>query len=112
LIQHFAGTWINYTKNTSTQITLSKDGSFSESYEASYSGNFSNQYGDNMGGWGTARQDQSQGRWTVRGDRQQGTIIIIKNNGEQITLEYKVHVEKGETFWNEYLFNGDLYGKK
>ncbi|HGJ67334.1 TPA: SHOCT domain-containing protein [bacterium] len=112
LMQHFVGTWTNYTKNTSTQITLSKDGSFSENYEASYSGNFSNQYGNDMGGWGTARQDQSQGRWTVRGDRQQGTIIITKNNGEQITLEYKVHVEKGETFWNEYLFNGDLYGKK
>jgi hypothetical protein len=112
LMQHFAGTWVNSTTNTETQMTLAPDGSYFENYEASYSGGFSNQYGSDLGGWGTARQDQGQGRWTVRGDRQQGSIIITKKDGGQIVLEYKVHVENGETYWKEYWFNGKLYGKK
>ena len=38
-------------------------------------------------------------------------IIIRHANGNEETLEYRVHVEKGETYWREYWFNGKLYNK-
>jgi hypothetical protein len=85
LMQNFAGTWINYTANTETKIVLYPNG--------------------------TANQNQGQGSWTVFGDRKQGKIIIKLQNGKENILEYKVHEEKGQTDWNKYWFNGQLYGK-
>jgi hypothetical protein len=29
-----------------------------------------------------------------------------------MNIQYRVHVENGETYWNEYWFNGDLYGRQ
>jgi hypothetical protein len=62
--------------------------------------------------WGTARNDQSQGRWTAQGSREQGVITITYSNGSSSSVEYRVHVENGETYWNEYWFNGELYGRE
>ena len=55
--------------------------------------------------------DKSQGKWTVRGNKESGTIIVKLNNGEEIYYEYRVHKEKGYTYYNEYWFNGDHYAK-
>ncbi len=112
LMQNFAGTWVTMTKNTQTKVFLSPDGRYSENYEASYSGSSSDQYGDETMAWGTARNDNSQGQWTARGTREQGVITINYSNGNTTTVEYRVHVENGETFWNEYWFNGELYGRE
>lgn len=112
LMQQFAGTWVSYTRDTETKMTLMPSGDYLENYEASHSGQFRNQYGDQTGYWGAARQNQGRGRWTVRGNREQGQIIITFQDGRQTTLEYRVHVEKGQTYWNEYLFNGELYSKQ
>jgi len=112
LMQHFAGTWVNYTTNTETKVALAADGRFWSNYEASYSGQFSNGLGDTTGAWGTANQDQGEGRWTVRGDRSQGAITLSYANGNQETVQYQVHDENGETYWAEYYFNGKLYGKQ
>jgi len=106
--QFFAGTWETMTTNTMTSYTLFPDGTFTGNYEASYSGN-------RVGGvnpWGLARQDQQKGRWTVRGTRESGVLVLRYPDGRQETVNYRVHVEKGETYWNEYLFDGVLYGKK
>ena len=111
LMRQFAGTWTNYTTNTATKITLAPNGNYFENYEASYSGNFRDGLGNDTGNWGTASQDQGQGRWTVSGNRQQGKIVIRLKDGGENVLEYKVHEEKGQTYWNEYWFNGQLYGK-
>lgn len=112
LMQHFAGTWVNNTRNTETKRTLTPNGEYFENYEASYGGQFRNQYGEQTGYWGTAGQDQNRGRWTVRGNREQGQIVITFQDGRQIVVEYKVHVEKGQVYWREYWFNGELYGKQ
>jgi len=112
LMQHFAGTWINYTTNTETKMALAADGRFWSNYEASYGGQFNNELGDTTGAWGTANQDQGEGRWTVRGDRSQGAITLSYANGNQETVQYQVHVENGQTYWAEYYFNGKLYGKQ
>jgi len=47
----------------------------------------------------------------VRGNSKQGKIIIILDDGKENILDYKVHEEKGQTYWNEYWFNGQLHGK-
>ncbi len=112
LTEHFAGTWYNYTKSTATYVHLLADGTYAENYEASYSGSSSDQYGNEDLTWGTARSDQTSGRWTARGTKEQGVLVITYENGNQREIEYRVHVENGQTYWSEYYFNGELYGKK
>lgn len=111
LMQNFVGTWTNYTTNTATTITLAPNGAYYENYEASYSGRFNDGGGDDLGSWGNTGQSQNQGTWTVVGDRKQGKIIIKLQDGTENVIEYKVHEENGQTYWNEYWFNGQLYGK-
>ncbi|KPK86190.1 MAG: hypothetical protein AMS27_05600 [Bacteroides sp. SM23_62_1] len=108
LIQHFAGNWASFTTSTSTWMCFCSDGSYSEQYEAAYSGNFD----DGSGNWSAANQDSGQGRWTVRGTKEAGQIIVRMNNSQEIIYEYKVHQEKGYTYYNEYWFNGRHYSKK
>lgn len=33
-------------------------------------------------------------------------------DGREVVVEYQVHIEKGKTYWREYWFNGELYGKQ
>ena len=106
MIKYFAGSWTNYTSHTSTSITLLPDGRYIENYESSYGGELYD-----GGYWSAAGQSQDDGRWTVMGNKQQGRILVKLNNGNEITYDYKVHVKDGHTYWNEYYFNGYLYGK-
>jgi len=104
---YFVGTWVSTTKNTETRMTFRPDGTFSEYGEASYSGGAGTDEA-----WGTANNNSSSGRWTARGTREQGVIAITYQNGSQRDIQYQVHVEGGETYWSEYYFAGDLYGKQ
>jgi len=109
LVRHFSGTWASVTSSTLATMTLAPDGTYSSSYEASYWGQDAETgYSD----WDVTGQQRNQGRWTVRGNREQGAIVITYPNGNETVLEYQVHVEKGHTYWNEYLFNGKLYSKR
>ena len=112
LMQNFAGTWVTMTRNTETRVTLAPDGGYYENYEASYSGSSSDGLGNQDMAWGAAGNNQSQGRWTAQGSREQGVITITYSNGNSTSIEYRVHVENGETYWNEYWFNGELYGRQ
>lgn len=109
IMKHFSGSWTTTTTNTQTWVTLRPDGTFSDQYESSYSGNFNDQYGNDMGSWGQANQQNASGKWTVNGNREQGTITLIYSNGEQTVVQYKVNQEKGQTYYNEYWFNGTFY---
>ena len=109
---YFVGTWVNTTTNTETRMTFRPDGTFSEYGEASYSGSSNDQYGNQDMAWGTANDNTSSGRWSARGTRERGVIIITYQGGKQREVQYQVHVEKGETYWGEYFFAGDLYGKQ
>lgn len=102
---NLVGTWVTMTKSTETTVTLAADGNFYTNYVAGYSGTESGQ-------WGLAREDKSAGRWLVRGSREQGVVVLRYANGKEETIQYKVHREGGEVYWNEYWFNGDLYGRK
>jgi len=110
LMSFFAGKWSTFTTNTSTDIYLYPNGVYSEHYESSYSGSFQDG-GVDAGNWGAGNQSNDSGKWMVQGTRETGTITIITPDGEQQTVEYHVHVENGETYYNEYWFNGSLYSK-
>jgi len=109
---HFVGTWVTTTTNTERRVTLHSNGRFSMNYEASYSGRSNDQYGNQTMAWGQAGQQGSQGRWSVQGTRERGTLTLVFDNGETSRVPYRVHVERGETFWGEYWFDEQLYGKQ
>jgi hypothetical protein len=111
LVRAFAGTWATMSANTETRVTLAANGQFSLYSESSYGGSFSDSGGGDAGGWGTAGSDESRGRWTVRGSRQKGVITLVYESGERADIPFSVHVENGETYWNEYWFDGVLYGR-
>lgn len=112
LSAHFIGMWANATANTLTNFELFADGTFSSTYEAGYSGKFQNELGHQTGNWGVTGQEGSRGRWTVRGNKEEGALILTWPNGEQEMIKYRVHREKGQTYWNEYRFDGALYSKR
>jgi len=62
LMRHFAGNWASFTTNTSTWICFCPDGTYSEQYEAAYSGQTTDGWGNATGDWSTYGQDKSQGR--------------------------------------------------
>jgi hypothetical protein len=112
LVGHFAGRWASVTSHTLANVTLSPNGDFIYHYEAGYSGEFQNELGDQTGNWGVTGQDKTRGRWTVRGNKEQGVILITYGDGSVEQVEYRVHVEKGQIYWNEYWFDGKLYSKR
>jgi hypothetical protein len=112
LVSHFSGTWVHTTGSTTTWVTMAPTGEFSTNYEAGYWGQLNDQLGNQTGNWDVNSSEKSQGRWTVRGNREQGNIIITYPNGSETYVQYRVHVEKGQTYWNEYKFDGNHYSKR
>jgi len=107
-VKNLAGKWTTVTTNTETSYYLYADGTFSRDYEANY--------WDTSGGgggpeWGANNREQNTGKWKVKGNAEKGVMTLIYNNGNEEQIEYAVHVEGGETYWNEYYFNGDLYSR-
>ena len=109
LVYKFAGRWDHVTSNTLTNLYLKPDGTYEESYEAGYGGQFQDQGGYQTGHWGATGTEQGQGRWTIHGTLKRGTLTLIAPNGSRIVYQYKVHYKNGEYYWGEYFFNGKLY---
>ena len=103
LAQHFVGTWKTYTKYSERTVWLYPNGTYRDSYTASYGG------GESPGA--IARDDSAQGRWSVNGTKEQGTITFSDNSGSS-QIQYRVHVKNGHTYYSEYFFDGVLYGKQ
>jgi len=38
-------------------------------------------------------------------------LVINSPDGTEKVWQYNVHVEKGETYWREYVIDGTLYRK-
>ena len=110
IAHYFEGKWTTFSTNTTTSIYLYANGLYSENYEATYSGNFENG-GTNTGNWGASNQSSDQGKWTIKGTKDHGQIIVTLNNGNQVLYNYQVHSENGQTFYSEYWINGSLYSK-
>jgi hypothetical protein len=112
LFYKFVGRWDSATSNTLHNIYLKPDGSFEDSYEAGYSGQFTDQGGFQTGNWGATGNEQAGGRWTIRGTLRQGTITLIHGNGKRTNYRYQVHCRGSECYGSEYFFNGKLYSVK
>jgi hypothetical protein len=112
LLYKFAGRWDSATSNTLHNIYLKPDGSFEDSYEAGYSGQFANQGGFQTGNWGATGNEQAGGRWTIQGTLRQGTITLIHGNGKRTNYRYQLHCRGSECYGGEYFFNGKLYSVK
>jgi len=109
LVWKFAGKWSHYTPHTETHMILAPDGSYSDSYDASYGGQFFDQGGYQTGHWGGTGSERGRGRWRITGTLKRGRIFITKQDGSETELSYQVHIKNGEIYWGEYFFNGDLY---
>ena len=106
-----AGSWRSVSASSQSQFSLGADGRFSEYSESTHSGNFSDQYGNDTGNWGTGGAQQAAGTWSARGTKERGSIQFVYNDGKRSSYAYSVHVENGTVYWNEYYFGGVLYGK-
>jgi hypothetical protein len=113
----FVGRWAAYSGSsgggTLSNYTFYPDGTFSDASETSYSTEYSSD------GWGmpdthvgAVGTSSSRARWTVRGSERQGQIIITFPDGSENVIDYRVHVQKGETYWREYWFNGRHFRKQ
>ncbi len=89
LQRQMAGQWWGYSGSTERTIGLCADGSYFDSMEASYSGQGSDQYGNQTMAWGQASQGGDQGRWTVSGRAQSGTIHVVYGNGSSRNIDYR-----------------------
>lgn len=111
VVRHFCGTWKNMTENSETTITLAPDGTFHYGFESVITGSSLSKYGGPTTDFGTASQDSSSGRWSIKGTMQQGVITYINQDGSRESYPYQVHVKNGQPYWSEYLINGVLYFK-
>lgn len=109
LMQHFAGHWSRHSQHADMYMSFYPDGTYAEQTDISASGDFTDGAGNWTGGWSAAGGDKGQGRWTVRGNKDQGTIIVKMNDGNEYYYEYRVHIEDGYKYYNEYYFNGEFY---
>jgi len=112
LARHFAGMWAHASSSTLVNLEFHSNGDFEYISEGGYSGSFSDQYGNQTGNWGVSSNDKTKGRWTVRGTKEEGVIIINYADGSENWIEYHVHQSKGQTYWREYYFDGKLYSKR
>jgi len=110
LARIFVGRWASYSGNnqggTLRNYTFNADGTFTDDRETSYNINTPD---SNIGAYG---RGGGRARWKVRGGERQGRILLIFPNGNQNHIDYRVHVERGQTYWREYRFNGRLFRKQ
>lgn len=88
LANQIAGVWWGYAGSTERQIGLCPGGAYKDYTESGYSGQSYNSLGDQTMAWGAASQGGGQGRWTIQGDTQSGTIYVQYNNGQSRALHY------------------------
>lgn len=110
LVRLLSGTWKDFRSTGHTLITLEPNGAFAFYIDYATWGEFSEASGGEVtGNWGYGNSNNLQGTWSVTGTPQQGVITYQAQDGSQGTLKYQVLIEKGQTFWNEYYFDGVLY---
>ena len=79
-MQQMAARYYGFQGSTETKAALCPNGVYYDASESGYSGQSHNSLGNETMAWGTAGQNQGQGRWTAQGTVQQGVITITYNN--------------------------------
>jgi hypothetical protein len=96
LMQYLAGEWYSYSSGTTIYgsagtertMTLCPDGFFRDSSEFGASG---------TGEWGVASAGGGQARWSIQGDRTQGTITVTYGDGRSRRFGYRVGSKQEQT---------------
>lgn len=101
------GKWKDIRSSGNTIIELFSNGQYS--YYSDYSAGNSSSGQTN---WGYGNSNTDRGTWKAQGTARQGTIYYQSQDGSRDTLSYHVHVEKGQTYWSEYIFDGKIYVKQ
>ncbi len=112
LVKHFAGYWWRYSGTSAlsheTLIYLGPDGTFRDRHEDAANlanrdraGNVTSQY---LG----QSQGKGRGRWTVRGTKEQGVILVRRADGSSMEIAYRVKPSRPQKY-GAYYFNGRLY---
>ena len=109
--KQFVGRWMSIGKTSQSTLTIDADGTYAFGSESTHSGQFRDSGGNDTGHWGVMGQNQQRGYWAARGTREQGVFQLITPAGVSSTVDYRVHVEKGLTYWNEYYIDGKLYAR-
>jgi len=93
LMQAFAGRYYGYsaagqmTGGTERRLTLCADGRFRYGSETAYSGF--------EGEWQQGGGNANQGRWSIHGSKQQGTIILSYENGARDKVSFRATDNQG-----------------
>lgn len=111
IAKQLVGRWMSIGKYSQTTLTIYADGTYAFGSESTYSGQFRDAGGNDTGHWGVLGQSQQRGHWTARGTREQGVFQLVSPAGAASTVDYRVHVENGKVYWNEYYIGGKLYGR-
>lgn len=90
-----AGIWWGYSGSTERKIGLCPGGRYMDYSESSYSGRGYDSGGYETHSWGAAGGGANQGRWSIQGDYQQGTIYVQTDNGRSFSLPYSQVGEPG-----------------
>jgi len=108
LMQYFAGKYYSYTSGstiygsagTERRVMLCPNGLFYDSSEFSASG-------QGEVNWGGAQSSSGAARWSIRGNKSQGTITIIRPNGRSEEIPYQVE-SRGIIYFNgiKFAFEG------
>lgn len=107
LHEALAGQWS--TIDETNRFWLYKDGTFSYKYE--YAAWSDPSVSPDLT-WGVSNQSSSRGTWEAEGTKESGVLTFKYEDGSVKEMNYNVFVEKGQTYWNEYKFNGTMYVRK
>ncbi len=112
MMRHFAGHCWHYSGSSSIShedlIYLAPDNSYRDKSENSANITNYDQYGDVSSQYLGNSQGGTQGRWTVKGNKYEGVIIVTMANGSTMNLNYRVKPSDNQRF-GDYYFNGTLY---
>ncbi len=95
LMQAMAAEYYSYSGSTERKVMLCPDGRYYNASESSYSGTSSDSLGNQNLAWGSASQRRGEGRWTVQGTQQRGTITFTGNDGTSSQVQYQTTGERG-----------------
>ena len=113
LIRHFAGYWWHYSGTSAISheklIHFAPDGTYRDKKEDAADVSNLDQYGNVQNQYLGNFQNKGYGRWTPRGNKYEGVIIVIQPDGSSFEIEYKVKPSSPQKF-GDYYFNGTLYG--
>jgi len=113
LTRHFVGYWWHYSGTSAISheklIHLAPDGTYRDKREDAADVSNVDQYGNVQNQYLGNFQDRGYGRWTVRGNKYEGVIIVTRSDGSSFEIEYKVKPSSPQKF-GDYYFNGIPYG--